>query len=341
MGFDILNIGKTLIFILLITIFGANISLAGNQTNFVNFGFIEIPSQSPLQQLRYGIVHHDPFILKPKQASISFRHNWKNMWLYIPDAYLIDAEIHEISIRYRIGISDGLELGALLPVRNVSGGMLDDVIETFHNTIGTSNAFRDQFSQNSFVFAIKNGSGYDNWSYAGEEQRGWNLGNMTVSLSANLNRFTPQKISMTTTFTVKLPTGTRTEYFGSQSVDIGLSLSAGGELKMFRWYTGAGLVYYSDQEMIGIKLHQWHYSGLFALEYMPNRGRDAWTVQLLVERGIAVDFYQFSNSTYELMFGYQKRLTKTTTIELGFIENLFTFDNSPDIVLHSALKHNF
>jgi hypothetical protein len=136
---------------------------------------------------------------------------------------------------------------------------------------------------------------------------------------------------------VKSPTGSRTEYFGNQGVDFGLGATALISTGNFHWYLSPGVSYYSDREMIGVILRQWHLSGLLGLEYNTGRSDHAWTLQLLAESGIARDFYQFSTATYEVMFGYRRRLSANASLEIGLLENILAFDNSPDFGFHTAV----
>jgi len=300
-------------------------------------GFIEARSQSPLQQLRFGPIHHLPWVLPDKSHTFSISHNWKNMWLDKSGAYHIDAEIQELIAQYRIGLGGGIEIGAELPVRYVSGGILDGLIEDFHKSFGIDNAGRDKYPRNSFAFAINNGAGVDGWSATGAEQEGWNLGNAILEVSADLGSITGDQFPAILTFEMKLPTGTRTEFFGSQKIDYSLSLSTAARTGSLHWYFGSAVTHYGDYEMIDIELRRWHFSNLIGMEYTTHGGTQAWIVQLLAETGVARDFYQFSDATYEMMFGHKRRLSDKVTLEVGILENVLAFDNSPDIGLHTAV----
>lgn len=303
------------------------------------FGFIENRSQSPLQQLRFGPIHHLPWILPNNSYSFSLRHNWTNMWLDKADAYHIDAEIHELNARYRVGLGHGFEIGAEFPMRYVSGGMLDGMIESFHRSFGIGNAGRDSYPRDDFAFMVKNGVGEGGWSEMETEPTGWKLGNATVALSADLGRFIPERFMGVITFEIKLPTGARIEFFGRQKIDLSLSLSTATRTGPLHWYLSSAVTYFGDDEMIDIELRRWHFSNLIGLEYTAGNGAYAWTVQLLAENGVARDFYKFSDASYEMMFGHKRHLSERLTLEVGFIENVLAFDNSPDVGFHTAVTY--
>ncbi|MCD6249116.1 MAG: DUF3187 family protein [candidate division Zixibacteria bacterium] len=304
------------------------------------FGFIETRSQSPVQQLRCGPIHHVPWVIPADTYTLSIRHNWKNMWLYRHDICRIDAEVHEVITRLRIGLGRGLEIEGELPVRYVSGGIMDGLIEGFHDSFNIDNAGRDDFPRDDFAFNIRNGSGDDGWSHSGAEQTGWNLGNATLALSFDVGTIASIKPRLIMTLGLKFPTGTRTEFFGNQSMDITLSMSGGINVGSLHWYASSAVSYYGDKKMIGIKLRQWRISNLVGLEYKGEKSNHAWTAQILHENGVAHNYDVFSDATYEVMFGYQCRLFPRVLMEFSILENVFIFDNSPDFGFHTALTHS-
>lgn len=305
------------------------------------FGFIALRSQSPLQQLRFGLQHHRPWVTPDNELGLYFEHTWKNMWLYDPDRYRIDAEVHALSLRGCYGLGAGVEVALEIPVRYVSGGILDGPIEEFHDLFGIGNAGRDEFPRNIFGFDINPTGEPDDWRRAGAEQIGWQLGNAVLAASWELPVDSLRQSRAVITANVKVPTGTRRVYFGTQSVDVGLSLCVGHTFGPLHLYVSPGAVYYGQREVIGVRLYQWHFSGLVAAEYHCPGSRHSWIVQTLVESGIAEDFAQFSDNTYELVLGYKCRLNEDTILEIGFLENLFFFNNSPDFGLHLGVVRRF
>jgi len=117
-------------------------------------GFVALRSQSPLQQLRFGMQHHVPWTLPPGDMALYLEHNWKNVWIYGEGEYQIDAEIHELAVRSYFGLGGGLEASIEIPVRYVSGGFLDIVIENFHDLLGIGNANREKAPRDQFSFEI-------------------------------------------------------------------------------------------------------------------------------------------------------------------------------------------
>ena len=67
------------------------------------------------------------------------------------------------------------------------------------------------------------------------------------------------------------------------------------------------------------------------------RSWNALLLQYLVTEGLVDDFGPFSETSHEITLGYKRELRPRSVFEIGMIENLFTFDNSPDFGIHLAL----
>ena len=300
-------------------------------------GFLALRSQSPLQQLRFGMQHHVPWTLPTGDMALYLEHNWKNVWMYGEGEYQIDAEIHELAVRSCFGLGGDLEASIEIPFRYVSGGFLDVVIENFHDLLGIGNANREKAPRDQFSFEINPTGQPDGWSRAGDEHRNWNFGNIILGFNYSLSRLVPDPLQVAATVNVKLPTGSRTEYSGGQSLDVGLSMCVGRAFGPVYAYLSPGVVYYDDNKMIGVDLRRWHYSIFLALEYHRPDSPRSLIVQALMERGIATSFSEFTENTYEIIFAYKRHIGRATVLEIGFLENLFFFDNSPDIGFHFGI----
>ena len=301
------------------------------------FGFFTLRSQSPVQQLRFSIQHHYPWIVGKHEKSFYVSHNWKNIWMYKENHYLIDAEIHELTFRGALGLCENFELSLEIPLRYTSGGILDNMIEEFHNIMGIGNANREDFEQNKFNFEFNLGGTEDCWRKTGAEQIGWGVGNGVFGLSYDLTDLFNNELSAVFTFNLKLLTTTRTKFFETQAIDIGMSASFLKSYKSFHFYLSPGAAYFKDKAIVGIEINQWHLSNLIALEYHKFNSKNSWIIQILSENGTAKSFSQFSENTYEVLIGYKYRINEKVLFEIAVLENAFYFNNSPDFGLHLAL----
>ena len=298
---------------------GSALHAQGNRA----LGFFPLRSQSPIQQLRFGIQHHPPWTVPQGTWALQLQHTWKNLWLYDERRFLIDGEIHETVLRSAYGVTDRFEIMLELPVRYLSGGVLDGLIEGFHRMMGLGQAGRDKFPRNRFVVEItvpgKGGSTALNRS----SDNGWQVGNFVLSSTYSLIQNRDHKFRAIVTGNIKFPTATTSEMFGSQKMDFGLSFGVGYRMQPFHFYYNAGLLYFGNRTIMGLELRQWRFSLLLALEYHPIGSQHSWVVQGLVESGVAKDYGQFSQRTSEVIFGYKHHCTKGWVFEVGFLENLF------------------
>jgi len=301
------------------------------------FGFIPLRSQSPIQQLRFGIQHHPPWTVPEGTWAFQLQHTWKNVWLHHDGLFRFDGEIHETVLRSAYGLNKRLEVMVELPMRYLSGGILDGFIEGFHRTFGIGQAARDQFPRDQFVVEIYHPDPNGQTYHLASAEAGWQVGNVVTSLTYLLVNNKQNNFWAVVTGNLKLPTGSRTELFGSQGVDFGLSLGTGFNTGKIYPYFNCGMAYFSDDSILGIKLRQWHATMLIAFEYHQQGSPHSWVLQGLVESGVAEKFDQFSKRTSELLIGYKHRYQSGMVLEIGILENLFYYNNSPDVALHVGL----
>ena len=303
-------------------------------------GFFSLRSQSPIQQLRVGIQHHLPWTVPEKHWALHFQYTWKNMWLYDEGLFRVDGEVLEWVFRSAYGITDRWEVMAEIPVRYLTGGILDGLIEWFHDTFGYSQAGREKYPRNQFAVEIYVPETDTRFRLDASEV-GWQLGNLVFSTTYALTKTRNQKFRAVLTGNIKFPTATTQHLFGSQNIDLGCSLGMGYDLTPLHIYYNAGFLYYGDKEVMGILLRQWHLSMLLAFEYRKSGSRHSWIFQGLVESGVAVDYNEFAKRTSEILLGYKHYYQSGWTFGIGILENIFYYDNSPDVALHLELTRIF
>lgn len=64
-------------------------------------------------------------------------------------------------------------------------------------------------------------------------------------------------------------------------------------------------------------------------------------LQYLGTEGQAVDFGPFSETSNEIVVGWKWEAAPGGVLEVGLIENVVTFDNSPDFGVHAAWTQRF
>jgi hypothetical protein len=64
-------------------------------------------------------------------------------------------------------------------------------------------------------------------------------------------------------------------------------------------------------------------------------------IQYLVSEGVAEDLGEISKPSHEVTLGWKGEVKKGTVVEVGLIENVITYGNSPDFGIHLGVKHRF
>jgi hypothetical protein len=69
--------------------------------------------------------------------------------------------------------------------------------------------------------------------------------------------------------------------------------------------------------------------------------RQSLLLQLLTTEGLVDDFGPFSDNSNEFTVGYKWELRSRGILEVGLIENIVSFDNSPDFGIHLGYSQRF
>ena len=116
-------------------------------------------------------------------------------------------------------------------------------------------------------------------------------------------------------------------------IDTTLQVSLAWHRGRFCGYHGGGATFYGSDGIDELNLRKRRYTMLHAVEYMTSPSF-SWVLHL-VAASPAADYPELKNPVVELTFGFKKRFRKGV-LECGLIENLFFYDNSPDIGVHLA-----
>ncbi|MBU0983472.1 MAG: DUF3187 family protein [candidate division Zixibacteria bacterium] len=303
-------------------------------------GFIELPSQAPVQQILFGLPHQTPWAAPARSCGLALQQTWTNLWLYQEGRYRIDAEVMQYRLTARAGLGKGIDVSAAVPVRYISGGILDGFVEAIHRGLGSGDASRDEFARDDYSFYVNSTGMRGDWTGDEGRLRGWTLGSVVLSTRVATPVF-GRHMRGAVSLHAKLPTSLEDSYTGRQGIDVGVSASMMRSLGPIHAYVSAGAAYYGDRSLLGVPLAPWHFSLLWAVERHVPGSRHGWVTQMTIESKSADDFSQLSKNTFEVLTGYRYHVSDRTRVELGVAENLFYFDNTPDISFHLALSHDF
>lgn len=297
-------------------------------------GPLLVQSHAFFQLLRLGMLPWMTPSLHPGTFELQSSVTWVNLWGWKPARYLVDGEVARVSWALCYGISRKLEVRLEVPFALRTGGLLDKPIEGFHDTFGYVQSGRDRFPRNRFRVVFYPPDGGD--VRLNDRDTGLDAGDLTVTARWALFEGTTWLPAVGLSQSLKIPAG-QPEGGGVDGA-MGFSLSK----KIWKGYGYFGFQYtrYGAGKILGISMRPDQWSFLLCLE-APLSERFSLLVQDLVQTGAARNFYAFSEATHELAAGFKVRFRPEGLLEFGLIENLFNYDNSPDIGVHLGFSWRF
>jgi hypothetical protein len=303
----------------------------------VGYGPLSLPSQAPGQLLRLGLHPRTPSTLARGQFELNWTESFANIWGYEENQYRLDYLTLNSTLALAYGLSDqvGIELAFGNLIRTNS--FLDPITTGFHDLFGFGAAGRDEFpeGENVIEFLQEDGTQYHDTS------SGSDATNLALSLQHTLTCGTDVWPALAYSITGRWDAGGNADLEGPSPFSVGLSLSAARRLgDDFYAYLGGGYVWHGQDEARGVHLKDEQWNAFVALEWRYKANR-SFVVQYLASEGVAVEVEPFSESSNEIDLGWKWEFEPGTVFEIGLIENLIEFDNSPDFGVHFGLRHRF
>jgi hypothetical protein len=305
----------------------------------VGYGPLRLPSLSPFQSLRFGLVPRTPSTLAQGSFEFLATESWANLWARDGGEHVVDFEVLQSEVSLAYGFSDVItfELGFIQKSR--FGGFMDGFIQSFHDLFGLNQGGRNEVSKDDFALEIDREDG----SIAARLSNG-DRGSFSESIVAtfqhNLTCGDPTWPAVSYALSVRRELGEQEDMTGGRYADLSGSISLAKRWGDFYGYAGVGYSWFGREKFEEVELRTTQLSGLLALEWQVGDGVSL-IVQYLVSQGVAIDLREFSRPSYELTFGGKFEIAPMTVLEIGLIENVITFDNSPDFGIHGGLRVRF
>jgi hypothetical protein len=306
-----------------------------SRTAAVGLGPLLLRAQSPMAILRLSPTPEVPQTLAPGQWEVEALASWNNCFDADPGLYTIDAEVVRFSTTVGYGVSDRWDLRVSVPVSYRGGGILDRFIEGFEETVGVPNRDRKLVPRNRYLVEIHGRDGQV-MRRTGSDA-GWGLEDSVLAARYQVAPGDTTHPAVLLAIGVKLPTGREAALYSSGGADMGACVSVAQRLsRSFHLYGSLAVMRYAATEMAGVQLTHAQASLFAALEYRHSE-RTSWLLQALVTTPGAEHFGGFSRRTYEVSTGFKHLLRPDLLLEASLLENLFIFDNSPDVGFHVGL----
>lgn len=300
----------------------------------VGYGPLRLSAQSPFQALRLQAPLDPPSSLAQGHWELRETTTWSRMWAYSDD-YLLDYEtmnsVH--SVVYGIHPMVQMELGAGEGSR--FGGSLDGFVRDFHDLFGIDQHGRSSFPRGTYAFRVAGRDGQTDV----EESRGRPTEYLFVALHHTLTDGSETLPAISWSFSLRTPLR-EDPYFRGEPIEAAASISLSKRWGDLIGYVTLGVGIYGNEEFAGLDLRPFGFSLLGAVEW--NLFDQASLVfQYLWSQGAVLRFGPFSEPSHEIGLGLKIEVTKGTVFEIGAIENIVVFDNSPDFGIHAGLTVRF
>ncbi len=176
-------------------------------------------------------------------------------WPGFEGIYFADMEIHRLTLDARRRFGRRLELGLKTSIVNADGGVIDPLIEGFHDFFGFRQSGRPQTLQNGYglYFRRDGPGGYgERLRFIRFEQAGLGLGETTVSLKSGLG---PESGPWRQAVQVhlKLPTADDDNFHGTGSVDTAVQYLVSRPWRRWTLHGNAGITRLGSHDLLTLR----------------------------------------------------------------------------------------
>ena len=233
------------------------------------------------------------------------------------------------------GITDTLEIEGEFQNRSRFGGHMDGFIQGFHDLFDIDQNDRDEVPKDLFRFDLTPDDGRPAVSLVNAD-RGSFVRSLGVTLQHNVTCGTSRLPAFSYSGTVRL---SDSDDLGTE-LDFGLSVAIARRFGPIYVYGTLGYSWFGENDFHGLELENTQGTFLAALEwrYLP---RQSLLFQLLITEGLIENLDSFSETSNEATLGWKWQVIPKGVLELGLIENIVSFDNSPDFGFHLGYSHRF
>jgi thiol-disulfide isomerase/thioredoxin len=315
----------------------------------VGYGPLSIRSQSPFQSLRLGIVPRTPSTLGRGQHQARIGGTWSNTWTnddatFDPAGgdlgeFLLDFETLDLSLAYSYGISDTFQIEVEYEQRSRFGGVMDGFIEGFHDLFGLGQAGRDEFPRDQTNIFIDTQNGTPQVSLLGSDASGTFARGLLLTFQHNVTCGTAKWPAFSWAVTGRYSLGNPGDLEGD-SFDLAVSVAAARRFGKFYLYLTLGYAWYGSNAVYGLELETTQATVLAAAEWR-FKPRMSLVFQYLGTQGVAKELGVFSDPSNEIVLGWKWEVRQTGVLEIGLIENILEFGNSPDFGAHVGWTQRF
>jgi hypothetical protein len=307
--------------------------LAPPRKNLEGRGLLDFRDPFPLALLHLQIPNNTLQVLEEGEWKVRVSFDWANSFA-ADDNFIIDAETYVLELSAWYALDRDFYVGAGLPVMARSGGILDPVIDGFHNLFGLSDGGRDDVPRNDYEISITDENGQ-----TASLDSGIGLGDLSLKAHWILNEGGRWFPAVSVQALVNLPTST--QGFGSDGVDLGLVFSAYKTfLEIVHLYGVVGVTYLTDPRTEGLRYDQLGATLVAGVE-VAVLDELSIVLQTMYYSGLLESISPLDDSRYYVAFGFKWQVIGGIDMQLSIVENFNNFESSSDLALGFGLAFRF
>ena len=307
-------------------------------------GPVEVRDQYLLAHARLTLPAVSPDTLGCGVDAWRFAFAWGNTFGWRQDVpgeapavrdLLADGETRTFDVTWTHGVTADLDLGVRVPLQWRGGGVLDDLIDTFHEVTSFITLDNDRPDFDTDRFRIQ-GTLDDGSTFSADDRKGLALGNVEGIAKWRFVDGGRDATSWAVVARATAPTGG--EPFDTGGVEAGAQVVGARRVgRAIDAFWGAGGTWWSEESYDGMRYEPWRGHVFGALEWRPSHG---WS--LIVETDYATsllsDVARWKGFHWYLNVGAKVDVGPGATLELGFTENLVDQQATADVVGYFGLE---
>jgi hypothetical protein len=253
----------------------------------------------------------------------------------------LDGETYRLGLVWKKGIATGWQVAVELPLFAHRAGIMDGLIESWHDIFGLTNSDRDDWPRNRLVYRYENSNGKR--FLVNRNMNG--VGDLVFSLSHGFDMDADNGARLAIHGSLKLPTGDSDRLLGSGAADLAFWISGAEQRVFWGWpleiYGQAGLLLKGEAELLQGMQRDLVLFGALGLGWQPKGWLDLKAQLDTHTSHYDSDLDQIGGASVMLTVGGSIHLDgKSQRIDIAIGENLTT-DLVPDFMINLAYVRRF
>ncbi len=252
--------------------------------------------------------------------------------------YILDAEHYRTGIAVRRGITPRIQAEVVVSIVSFQGGILDELVEGFHDAFGFGQAGRTGVPRDAFLAYVRTPDREIFVDHDPDVQLGDTVLGVKVGL---LKPNKTRRFHLALEGLLKVPTGSEDALLSSGSVDVGAQLLLTRYFEKACLHASLGAVGLGSFESLGLN-QQVVLSGMVAYERALGT-KTSGLVQVTVSQSPFDDLRleELAATSIQITLGIKRVIFGEQVLFLGLTENVANFNNSADIGFHLGLTRTF